>query len=323
MIITGAHLQERCHLQQQSAQPSGYELIPRQEIPIDHNPAAVYLYGLNSDHSRRNLSRYLNQVAAFLTNDQCDLMTLNWAAMRQRHVAVVAAWFAEEYAPSTVNGMLAAVRGVLKAAHELGQVTSNDYHDAIQVPNVRARRKSSGRELTHQEIQNLLAACGADNSDNDAKGTRDAAIVALLYATGMRRSELVQLYYDHYTTDTGQLIIQAGQGEDERTVYLKSRPKELLDVWLQRRGAHGGPLFQPVNKAGRIRRNRGISDQAVYNMIKARAAEADIKSFSPQDLRRTFVAGALRAGVDPSTVADIAGHASTDTTRRYKPRDEH
>jgi integrase len=307
-------------LEHHSTKPPGHELIPVREIPLDHNPAAIYLYGLNSDHSRRNLSRYLNQVAAFLTNDQCDLMTLDWAAMRHQHVAVVAAWFAEEYAPSTVNGMLAAVRGVLKAAYELGQISPEDYEDAVHVPNVKSRRKSSGRELTHREIQALLAACGVEGANNDAKGFRDAAIIALLYATGMRRSELVELHIEDYSAESGQLIVQAGHGEDERKVYLKNRPKELLDAWLARRGNHEGRLFQPVNKAGRIRRKHGISDQAVYNMLKARAREAHIKAFSPQDLRRTFVAGALRAGVDPSTVADIAGHASPDTTRRYKRR---
>lgn len=300
------------------SQAPGYELIAPIERSHSENPAAIYLERLTSKHSRRNLSRYLNQVADFLSSGRCDALTLDWAEVRFRHVATVAAWFTEEYAASTVNGMLSAVRGVLRVALELKQLPQADYEQAIDVSNVKSRSQPAGRVLSFDEIRVLLTVCGADRTEPDAKGRRDAAIIALLYATGMRRSELVALQMEDYQEIDGRLHIGSGEGGQERALYLKNRPRQLLDKWVNIRDDHPGPLFQPVNKGRRILRDEGISAQAVYNMLKARAEEAGVESFSPHDLRRTFVAGALRAGVATSIVAGIAGHASTDTTRRYK-----
>lgn len=147
-------------------------------------------------------------------------------------------------------------------------------------------------------------------------------MIGLLYATGLRRDEAAHLDLNHYEPETGQITVLSGKGRKDRTLYVKNRAQELLNHWLQVRGNHAGALWQPIDRWGNLETGRGISSQAIYNLLKARATEAGIADFSPHDLRRTFVGNALDAGIDMATVANIAGHASTDTTRRYDRRGE-
>ena len=65
-----------------------------------------------------------------------------------------------------------------------------------------------------------------------------------------------------------------------------------------------------------------MNAQSIYDMLKKRGEQAAVKAFSPHDLRRTFVGDMLDQSVDIATVANIAGHASIDTTRRYDRRPE-
>lgn len=286
------------------------------------NPALVYLVSLKSDHSRRNLFRYLNQVAGLLSKGQQDAFSLDWTQVGYSQVVMIRTRLSETYAPATVNGMLSAIRGVLRTAWKLGQMSGEDYQRAIDVPNVKGTRLPAGRDLHYREIRALLAVCGVDEADQLLKGKRDAAVIGVLYATGMRRSEVAELLLDDYDASSGRLAVRSGKGDKDRTVYVKNRPKQFLDSWLEARGSHEGPLFHPVNKGGRMDTEQGISAQAIYSLLKRRADDAGIADFSPHDLRRTFVGDALDAGIDLVTVAEIAGHASTDTTRKYDRRGE-
>lgn len=298
-----------------------HELKLAADYPADRNPALVYLGGLRSPHSRRNMARYLDQVAAILTNRRLDASQIQWDRLRFQHISFVVSRMSEDYAPSTVNGILSAIRGVMKTAWKLGQISSEDYQRAVDIPNLKATRLPTGRDMAFREIRALIDACIADAKRNPAKAIRDIAIIGVLYATGMRRAETANLKLSHYRSASGQIVIRGGKGDKDRTVYIKNRPQSLLDQWVTLRGSRPGWLFNPVNKSGHIFQ-RGITDQAIYNMLKVRGQAAGIEDFSPHDLRRTFVGDALDAGIDLVTVAEIAGHASTETTRKYDRRGE-
>ena len=93
----------------------------------------------------------------------------------------------------------------------------------------------------------------------------------------------------------------------------------MLADWLALRGRWAGPIFVPINKAGRLGAT-ALTAEGVYGMIRTRALQAGVPHISPHDFRRTLAGDLMDRGVDIATVADVLGHESLDTTRRYDRR---
>ncbi len=106
-----------------------------------------------------------------------------------------------------------------------------------------------------------------------------------------------------------------------RLVYLPEGLIPPVEDWLEIRGTEPGPLLCPINKGGRMQMRHLCSD-AVLKILKKRAEQAGVESFSPHDFRRTFCSDLLDAGVDIVTVQKLAGHASPVTTAKYDRRGE-
>jgi site-specific recombinase XerD len=244
---------------------------------------------------------------------------LPWAALRYQHTQALRAALAQRYAPASVNKHLAALRGVLTEAWRLGLVSAEDYHRAADVAGVRGERLAAGRGLSGGELRALFGACARDQSP---AGARDAALLAVLYGGGLRRSEAVALAVAGlWSRASGALVVRSGKGDRDRVAYASDGAKAALEAWLALRGEAPGPLFCPVNKGGRIEL-RPMSAQAVLYRLRARAAEAGVGRFSPHDLRRSYISDLLDAGVDIATVQRLAGHTNVTTTSRYDRRGE-
>ncbi len=292
-------------------------LALRQQPTADQHPAVVYLARL-APGSRRTMSEALNTVAGILTSNRCNMQTLDWSALRYQHTAAVRSVLADLYAPATANKMLAALRGVLREAWRLGQVSAEDYHRAADLPSVRGTTPPRGRALDGDELGQLFARCALDRSP---AGLRDAAMLGVLYGCGLRRSELVGLDVTDYVPKDGALHVRSGKGNKARTNYATGGARTALETWIKARGKLPGPLFCPVNKGGKID-SRRLTDQAVRKILLKRAKEAGVEHFSPHDLRRTMIGDLLDAGADISTVQRLAGHANVTTTARYDRRGE-
>jgi site-specific recombinase XerD len=290
--------------------------LPHGALPYDHNPAVVYLASLKPS-GRRSQRQALDLIAAILSNHRADCVSLPWAALRFQHTAAVRAILMEQYKPATVNRSLSALRGVLKAAWRLGLIPGEDYKRAVDLDAVSGETLPAGRELSSGEIAALMAAC---ENDTTPAGVRDAAIIALMYACGLRREEVVVLDLEHYDPETCRLVVQ-GKRSKQRSAWLPNGADRAMADWLVTRGPLPGPLFMPVNKGGNIQFS-SMTTQAIYKMLRKRAIDARVKPFSPHDLRRTFVSDLLDAGADIATVAKMAGHASVTTTARYDRRPE-
>jgi site-specific recombinase XerD len=287
-------------------------------VPLDQQPARVYLARLG-EGSRRTMRVALDTMAALLTGGRCDADTLDWSRLRYQHTAAIRATLAVRYQPATANKHVAALRGVLREAWQLGQMTAEEYHRAVNLRTVKATTLPRGRALGAGELRALFRVC---RDDARPSGVRDAAVLAVLYGAGMRRSEAVALDLADYNRETGALTVRAGKGRKDRISYATNGSHAALAAWLTVRGEEPGPLFWPVDQAGRMIARR-MTAQSVLEMPRRRARQAGVPHFSPHDLRRTFISDLLDAGADISIVAGLAGHANVQTTARYDRRGEH
>ena len=281
------------------------------------SPALVYLARL-APSSRRTMHSALVQVVAMLGG--ADVETMPWHKLRYEHLQAIRAKLAQRLAPATANRYLAAIRGVLRESYRLGEMPSDAYHMAREVDNVKAGRELAGRALDRGELAALLDAARSDPTD---AGTRDLAILAVAYAGGLRRTELANLQRGDLTDDGETISLQfVGKWNRQRTVYLDNGAAIALRAWLAWRGDEDGRLFYRGRKGGRLTRGAGLTAQAIFAMIKRRAAQAGVENVAPHDLRRTFITDLLEADVDLATVAAMAGHSDPKTTARYDRRGE-
>ena len=262
--------------------------------------------------------RNLDLIASLLTQGRCDALTLDWSQLRYHHTAAVRAVLVEQFAPSTVNQMLCALRRVLKEAKKLKLMSSTDYTDAVDIESVKVSKELRGRALKQSEIATLMRVIKADTTP---AGVRDAALLAILLGSGLRRSEVVSLDLSDFDPSSGAIKVRGGKGGKDRTVYLPSSGIRAVSAWMRVRGVKAGPLLYPVSKGHRVMPRR-LTDQAVLYILQKRANSAGVDAFSPHDCRRTFISNLLDAGADLVTVSQLAGHASPLTTSKYDRRGE-
>jgi len=166
--------------------------------------------------------------------------------------------------------------------------------------------------LSMTEVESLLSAPAGD----DATDTRDRAMLQLLYATGLRVSELVSLKLTDLNLVAGYLIT-LGKGAKERLVPVGDAARHSLNEYLAAarkevdRGRDNRYVFLS-RLGGRMTR------QSFWNIIKKRALQAGImKSISPHTLRHSFATHLLENGADLRSVQLMLGHADLSTTQIY------
>src|SRR5437588_604632 len=129
-------------------------------------------------------------------------------------------------------------------------------------------RLARGRALQPGEIRSLFAACEDDDRKKPAMAARDAAILALLYGSGLRRAEAVGLDVADYDREGGTLKVR-GKGNKERLAHLGDASQAALEAWLLSRGWEAGALFVAINKGGKLG-TRGMSGQAMLYIARRR-----------------------------------------------------
>lgn len=279
-------------------------------VTLDTHPVAAYLSSL-APGSRRTMQQSISVMAHLLTNGQQDLLTLRWQDLRYQHALALRSRLQERYAPATVVKMLSALRRVLKEARRLGLMSAEDYDRTVDIPNVKSHRLPKGRFLEYDEVERLFACCFESKSK---LARRDAAMLAVLYGSGLRRDELVKLNLSDLHMARRKLQIKSGKGDKDRIVFLPIASIAAIQEWLRDRGNESGPLF---THRGNL---KPLDPQVVYDRLKKISGLSEVTNISPHDFRRTFISNLFDEGVDGAVIRTLAGHADFNTTIRYDRR---
>ena len=215
---------------------------------------------------------------------------------------------------------LAAARSFFRWAARVGEIAA-DPSAALRTPKA---PKTLPRHLRPGEIEALLEAPALDAGGRDsAAAVRDRALLELLYATGLRVSELVSLDWSALDLDARVLTV-VGKGGKERMVPFGRPAREALARWRaeSRRRARGLPSDRvPAADDDAIFRNlRGgrLTDRSVRRIVDRWVAAAALaRGVHPHTLRHTFATHLLEQGADLRAIQELLGHASLGTTQRY------
>lgn len=215
--------------------------------------------------------------------------------------AYLAHLHARRLEPVSIARRLAALRSWFKFLVRRGVVRRNP---AREIRGPRLPRKLVSFLPIDEAIALMEGGAGG------ASRARDAAMLELLYASGLRVSELVGLDLDD--VDRGESTVRVlGKGRKERVVPFGEKAARALEGYLATRGDDRGPLF--VN-----RRGGRLTTRSVHAIVRRGARAVGVaRRVSPHTLRHTFATHLLDGGADLRAIQELLGHSRLSTTQRY------
>lgn len=224
----------------------------------------------------------------------------------------------DELSLITQSYHLIALRGFLKYLSE--RDIPSLPADKIKLPKTVRKQVTF---LHFEEIQRLL-----DQIDLSAEeGVRDRAIIELLFSSGLRVSELVNLNRDHVNTKRREFMVR-GKGQKDRPVFVSDSAAKWVEEYLAMRMDNLPPLFLSYSR-NNISSNSGdyrrLGARSIQRMISKYTRLAGItKHVSPHTMRHSFATDLLMNGADLRSVQTMLGHSNISTTQVYTHvTDEH
>ncbi|MGE0030977.1 MAG: tyrosine-type recombinase/integrase [Steroidobacteraceae bacterium] len=208
---------------------------------------------------------------------------------------------------AAVNRAVTILRSFYRAIVAMGHLAP-DANPLAGFPTVKAAPRKLPVTLDLEQVERLLAGPRADT----VLGVRDRALLALLYATGIRASECSSLSCSQVDLRALRITVH-GKGGHERTLPLNEQVAAVLQDYVNARGPAlpGVPFF-------RSRRGRALSRNAVFERVRTWGIRTRIsKPLSPHRLRHTFATHLVRAGVGLVTIRDLLGHRLITSTQIY------
>jgi integrase/recombinase XerD len=264
---------------------------------------------LEKGYSEHTIAAYRSDLSQFLTYLQ-GRSVASWADVTRSHMLDYIGFLqSREYASSTVARKIAAVKSFFHF-----QVADGALQDeptaAIDSPRV---EKSLPHPLTVEEMELLLSRSGEGGSP---KVLRDNALLELMYATGMRASEVIGLDVEAVDLEAGTARC-LGKGNKERILPVYGRALDALQAYVERArpellgGKKEEALF--LNYRG-----RPLTRQGLWLIVKQRAADVGIeRDITPHTLRHSFATHMLNGGAGLREVQQLLGHANISSTQIY------
>jgi len=284
-------------------------LIERLKRLIANNHIATFLEYLllERGYSEHTVTAYSTDLIAF--KDFCEvvygqesLVTVNYAQIRSWVVCLVDAGISN----NTVNRKISSLKSFYKFLQKTGQRETNPLskHKALKVP------KKVQVPFTQKEINQVLLNIN-ENKDFDA--IRDKLLVALLYSTGMRRAELIQIKESDVDLANGTIKV-LGKRNKERFVPILTSVLETLHEYLAIRDkSQFNSEFLLITSKG-----NKIYETLVYRIINSYFSQVSSKvKKSPHILRHSFATHLLNEGADLNSVKELLGHSSLASTQVY------
>ncbi len=273
--------------------------------------------------SRETIRAYLREVRALRkhlqeTAGEDPEAAGGWARVRAADLRRFLSSSFPGREPSSVARRLSAVRTFFSFLVSLGEVGANPAA-GLSAPRRPARLPEF---LPVDEMEGFLASVPSDGP----AAKRNAAILELLYSSGLRVGELVTLRIRDLSLESGTVRV-TGKGRKVRVVPVGRKAVRALEEYLAvRPGARGAefpsPLDEPLflNVRGKVgsRSGAGISARSVARMLSETLGRARVRRhLSPHGMRHSFATHLLESGADLRAIQEMLGHASLSTTQRY------
>ena len=254
----------------------------------------------------------LTQFYDFITQPAQLDGNANWGSLTRDHLINYILFLKErEYASATVARKVAAMKSFCHFLLRTGVIFEDPAED-LDSPHV---KKQLPQTLSTSEVDQLLALPA--EAGRTPKALRDAALLELLYATGMRVSEIAHLTLDDLDLESG-IVRCVGKGTKERVMPLYPRVIESLRDYLE----NGRPTLLGDNRQERTLflnpRGEQLTRQGLWLIIKGYARELHLEDrVTPHTLRHSFATHMLDGGAGLREVQRLLGHANISTTQVY------
>jgi site-specific recombinase XerD len=274
---------------------------------LEHAKAAV-LDSLRSPESQRSYRRSIDDFVRWYCSEPRLSFNKTVVTRYQIHLED------HQLAPGTVNVRPAAVRRLAYEAADAGLLSPELAAGTRRVKGYKKLGIRLGNWLTVDEARSLWQLPNALT----LKGKRDRAILAVLLGCGLRRSELIELGYDHLQRreDHWAIVDLVGKAGHVRTVPMPDWVKRTIDDWLNAAGVREGRLFRCVCRKGAVWGTE-MTEKVVWHVVKEYANRLGVSKLAPHDLRRSCARLCHSAGGELEQIQFLLGHVSVQTTEKY------